>query len=97
MNIKRTKNAIEVSGDIIFEHVSDGHKRLSKDLESLDYKKVIRLDLSQVKEVDSSGLQLLLALFSEFRKKEAKLEVVSISDSLIETIELAGLKRQFSI
>ncbi len=97
MNIKRTKNAIELAGDIIFEHVADGHKRLIKDLESLDYKKPIRLDLSQVKEVDSSGLQLLLSLFLNIRKKEASLEVVSISDTLIETIELAGLKRQFGL
>jgi len=97
MNIKRTKNAIEVAGDIIFENVADGHKRLQKDLESLDYKKPVRLDLSGVNEVDSSGIQLLLAFFLEIRKKEAKLEVVSISDSLLETIELAGLKRQFSL
>lgn len=97
MNIKRTKNAIEVTGDIIFEHVSDGHESLKKELDSLDYKAPVRLDFSQVAEVDSSGLQLLLALNTEIRKRGGKLEVVAISDTLIDTIELASLKKQFNL
>lgn len=97
MNIKRTKNAVEISGDIIFEHVSEGHKRLVKDLDSLDLKEPVRLDLSQVKEIDSSGLQLLLAFLSDLRSKGGKPELVAVSDALIETIELAGLKKQFNM
>lgn len=97
MNIKRTKNAIEIAGDIIFENVSEGHKRLKKDLESLDFNKPIRLDLAQVKEVDSSGVQVLLAFYEEIQRRKGKLELVSISDSLVETITLAGLKRQFGL
>jgi anti-anti-sigma factor len=97
MNIKRTKNAIEIAGDIIFENVSEGHKRLKKDLESLDFTKPIRLDLGQVKEVDSSGLQIMLSFFEEVVRRKGKLEMVSISDSLNETIALAGLKRQFGL
>ena len=66
-------------------------------MESLDFKEPVRLDLSQVNDVDSSGLQLLLAFFLEVRKRGGRLELVSVSDTLIETIGLAGLKRQFSL
>jgi len=97
MNIKRTQNAIEISGDIIFEHVSVGHERLKKDLDSLELKEPVRLDLSQIREIDSSGLQLLLSFFMDIRKKGGKLELVAVSDSLIETCELAGLKKQFNL
>jgi anti-anti-sigma factor len=50
-----------------------------------------------VKEVDSSGLQVMLSFFEEVVRRKGRLEMVSISDSLIETIALAGLKRQFGL
>ena len=49
---------------------------------------VARLDLSQVGEIDTAGLQLLMAANREVLNRGTKLQIVAVSAAVKDTLEL---------
>jgi anti-sigma B factor antagonist len=47
-----------------------------------------RLDLSQVTEIDTAGLQLLIAAQQEARARGGSLQVIAVSGTVLEVLEL---------
>lgn len=52
---------------------------------------VTRFDLSRVQEIDSAGLQLLIAARESLRRASAKLVLADVSEPVRELIERYGL------
>ena len=64
-------------------------------LETLGSAEIIELDLSQVGEIDSAGLQLLLLAKREAGAAGKTMTIVSHSPAVRELIEFANLGRHF--
>lgn len=60
--------------------------------DKLDTSGSVRLNLGQVKQADTAGLQLLLALHLECQRTKKVLEWVEPSAELIQIAELLGLQ-----
>lgn len=57
----------------------------------------IRLDLSQVSEIDSSGLQLILLARTEADAHGLEFSIVGVSDTVEEVLRILFLKRTFGL
>lgn len=61
--------------------------------EMFDTSDSVRLNLSQVKQADTAGLQLLLALYVECERTDKKIEWIEPSDELVQIAQLLGLQK----
>lgn len=59
--------------------------------------KVLKLNLSQVNEIDSSGLQLLILLRREAKDKSKQLEIIEPSAAVQEIIDFCNLNHFFAL
>lgn len=57
----------------------------------------VRLDLSSVTTINSSGIGKILMLYKNLRKEDGCLEIVGISDNLMEIFQLIKLDKIISI
>jgi len=55
----------------------------------------LQIDLSEVSEVDSAGLQILLFLKQEASKRNITLSLVNHSQAIVEVLELLNLSAHF--
>jgi len=55
------------------------------------------LNLASVEEVDSSGIQLLLALRQELMSKKKELRLTALSSGVAKLIDLYGVSNRFNI
>lgn len=53
----------------------------------------VRLDLSEVSEMDSAGLQLLLSAQRSAQAQALGFQIVSASESVVQTLELCALQQ----
>ncbi|MFT5716562.1 MAG: anti-sigma B factor antagonist [Oleiphilaceae bacterium] len=63
---------------------------------ALDTYRHIEIDLAGIEEVDSAGIQLLLAFRMDVMRQEKSLTLISLSTSLINMLERYGLSQQFN-
>ncbi|MCP5047633.1 MAG: STAS domain-containing protein [bacterium] len=97
MKIKGSKNKIVCEGSLIFDNANDVKESLLLKLEKLNVSKPVSIDLSQVEEIDSSGLQLLLSFFKTMDDRSMQYKVVSVNDEMIEILNLSGLSKFFRL
>lgn len=97
MKIKGSKNKIVCEGNLIFDNAEAVKEGLLSKLEKLTPGKPVSIELSKVDEVDSSGLQLLLAFFKTLETQKMQYNVVSISDEMLEVLKLSGLTKFFRL
>lgn len=64
--------------------------------EELDAYKRFELNLANVEEIDSAGIQLLLALSSELMQKKKALKLTSMSGVVAKLIESYGISGRFN-
>lgn len=65
--------------------------------EQLDSHEVLELDLSQVTEIDSAGVQLLLLTKQTAQTEQKQLQLVGPSAAVIEVFELLNLCGHFGL
>ncbi|EIC22199.1 STAS domain-containing protein [Thiorhodovibrio frisius] len=65
--------------------------------EVLDQRSPIHLDLSQVTEIDSAGLQLLLFAQSEADAHGLAFSIASVSETVDDMLNMLFLKRTFGV
>jgi anti-anti-sigma factor len=97
MKIKGSKNKIVCEGNLIFDNAEEVKDALLEKLEKINFSKPVSIDLSNIYEVDSSGLQLLLAFFRTLDNKETTFKVVGISDQMMDMLTLSGLNKYFRL
>jgi anti-sigma B factor antagonist len=80
---------VALVGDLTIYVAAEQRLRLIEALEATEH---LRLDLSQVTEMDSAGLQLLLLLGREARLTGKRLELLGHSQAVLDVLGLAHLR-----
>lgn len=92
---KRTKKQIAVlkpEGELTIYTAADNKSRF---LDALSAQDALELDLSQVTELDSAGLQLLLMAKKEAERRNIELSFGQPSQAVIEVLDLCNLSSVF--
>lgn len=76
--------------------VYTAHALKARLLDALAQGEALHVDLSEVHEVDGAGVQLLLALSQECRKREIKLCLKSPPLALIDSFKLVDICGEFA-
>ncbi|WP_137172797.1 lipid asymmetry maintenance protein MlaB [Massilia sp. HP4] len=86
--------SIHVAGDLTIYQAAEARESL---LALVDSARAVDLDLADVGEIDSAGLQLLLATARTLAAREGSLRLTRPNAALVETIDLLGLGRHLPI
>lgn len=97
MNIKGTKNKIVCEGNFIFDNAEALKVALLEQLDKIKADKPVTIELAQVEEVDSSGLQILLSFFRTLENRKIQYHIVNVSDEMLEILNLSGLNKYFRL
>jgi len=65
--------------------------------EEVDLYDKFEINLASVEEIDSSGIQLLLALRQELMSKKKELRLTALSTVVVKLIDLYGVSDRFNI
>lgn len=71
------------------QHIEEARSRI---LAALAAGAPVTVDLSRIASIDTSGVQLLLALANEARKRGAELQLVGESAALTKALDVLGLR-----
>lgn len=89
------KNAVyklPIEGELTIYTAADTKGKLVAALES---KQPVEIDLSQVDEIDSAGLQLLILAKREAARNERTLTLVNHSQAVVECLDMCNLTSEF--
>lgn len=64
-------------------------------LQAWDQSPELKLDLSRVREIDTAGLQILLAAQRQAAKSQKRLQATAVSQPVLELLHTLGLENQF--
>ncbi|WP_428609352.1 STAS domain-containing protein [Sedimenticola sp.] len=84
------RGVMRLSGDLVFAHVTTLLGKIEKLLESNKGSELV-IDMSQVGDVDSSGLALLLEVMEHAQRREVKLRIRSLSEALLGIARLSNV------
>lgn len=94
MGIETKKNKVRISGELTIYVTNEFKDILQPVLEEMPK---IDLDLSEVSELDSSGLQFLMALKQlKTKDNEPRVNIVDHSAVVKQTLELLNLNTEFA-
>ncbi|MGA1846608.1 STAS domain-containing protein [Deferribacter abyssi] len=66
-------------------------KAKEKLLKSLDNEKLIEIDLTKIKSIDTTFVQLILSYLKTLKNEEKKYNIKGISEKAIQVFELYGI------
>lgn len=96
MEIERTDDGsvteLKVVGDLTIFGAADAYGYLTR---ALSERRDLRINLAQITEVDSSGVQVLLAAKRAVEKHGHSFELVAHSEAMLEVMELLQLSQVF--
>ncbi|MGE5340164.1 MAG: lipid asymmetry maintenance protein MlaB [Candidatus Omnitrophota bacterium] len=98
MKIKGVQNNVIVEGNLIFDNAKQLKDGLLAKLEKFKKDrsdKEVGIDLSRIEEIDSSGIQLLIAFFKSLQKHKIQYKIIGMNDETVDVLELAGLNKFF--
>ena len=87
---------LRLEGELTIYTAQDMRQRLSRTLASQDAAGIVRLDLRDITEADTAGIQLLLAALRQARDQGRELRLAGVSRSVDTAIELLGLEDAFA-
>ena len=97
MKIKTVKNKISLEGELIIENAEEGKQLLLSAMDKVGDARSVTLDLGKVKEIDSSGFQLLLAFIRTLQNRDIDFKMKKVREEVFNLVELAGLNKFFKI
>lgn len=97
MKIKTAKNKVSLEGELVFEHAEQGKELLLSAMDKIDEAKMVTIDLAKVKEIDSSGFQLVLAFIRTLENRDIRYRVRKVREEVYHLVELAGLNKFLKI
>ncbi|MCP4152484.1 MAG: STAS domain-containing protein, partial [bacterium] len=86
-----------IEGDLIFENADKAKELILSGLDKIDNTKVLTIDCAKMKEIDSSGFQLLLALDKTLKDQEIRYAFKNVRKEIYDLVNLAGLNKYFRI
>lgn len=87
-----TQNRLAIMEDLTIYHAMEQKERLVAALEMADG---LELDLSQVGEIDTAGLQLLILVKREAARRDKALSIVAHSPAVRQTLDFCNLAAFF--
>lgn len=87
-----TQNRLSISEDLTIYHALEHKERLIAVLDAGDG---LELDLSQVGEIDTAGLQLLILAKREAARRDKALAIVAHSPAVRQTLDFCNLAAFF--
>ena len=87
-----TQTRLSIAEDMTIYHALEHKHRL---VEALDAADGLELDLSQVREIDTAGVQLLILTKREAAKRSKSLAIVAHSPAVRETLDFCNLMTFF--
>ncbi|WP_306607299.1 lipid asymmetry maintenance protein MlaB [Azonexus sp.] len=87
-----TQNRLAIAEDLTIYHAQEQKERLSTALEGADG---LELDLSQVGEIDTAGLQLLIFAKREAARLDKTLTIVAHSSAVHQALDFCNLVGYF--
>lgn len=94
LTLSKISESLRVKGSLTRDFISQSVIAQGKGLIS---EKVSLIDLSEVSQVDSAGLALLLLLIEEANKAQSSLSFQNLPDDLIKLAELSGVDSFLSV
>lgn len=88
---QHARGQLAISGSLTIYEVSQAHSELAAVLHSQSQAPAWRLDLSEVEELDTAGVQLLLALHKSLLQLGIVLETCNPATAVRELLELLRL------
>lgn len=85
-------NRLVISEDLTIYHAMDQKLQL---LDALNNTQNLELDLAQVSEIDSAGLQLLILAKREAARQQKDLSIVAHSQAVRQTLDFCNLAAFF--
>lgn len=92
MNIMSANQRISLTEDLTIYHAFEQKQKL---LDALSTANSLELDLSQVGEMDTAGLQLLILLKKEAQSADKRVVIVAYSQAVRSTIDFCNLTTEF--
>lgn len=91
---KPAASSLKLDGDLTIYTAANAQQQL---LGALNSGRALEIDLGDVAELDSAGLQQLLALVRECEALARPLRIVAASDCVREVVALFGLDARFAL
>lgn len=88
-------SSITLPASLTIQSVAADHKDLSERITEIEAS--VQIDASAVEEIDTAGMQLLLALVNEFNTQSVKAEWQSPSEVLIQTASILGMSEALAL
>ena len=88
-------SSITLPAKLTIQSVAADHKDLSERITEIEAP--VQIDASAVEEIDTAGMQLLLALVNEFNTQSVKAEWQSPSEVLIQTASILGMSEALAL
>jgi len=85
---------IKLDGIIKLDEVVGFHERLKNDISQNED---LCFDMSDIEQIDTSGLQLLISLSEQLRKTDHKVELKGMDEPLKEHLKLLDITKLFEI
>lgn len=90
------RSRVRIEGDFTIYEVEEYKDKLKKSSSTMCSKnKKVELDLSEINEIDTCGLQLLATLAKQAKNKGCQMKFMSVSETAKEAISLSGLMDLF--
>lgn len=88
-------SSITLPATLAIRSVAADHKDLSERITEIEAP--VQIDVSAVEEIDTAGMQLLLALVNEFNTQSVKSEWQSPSEVLSQTASILGMSEALAL
>lgn len=86
-----TADTFSIEGEFSIYRAAELHPLLLQWVASASAGTTLQLDLAQVSEIDSAGLQLLLSAASTAQTQQCVLRIVAASDAVVQILQLTQL------
>lgn len=96
LTIKDVNHAVELSfsGDLNIYSIAAIKEQVQK---ALEFATRVSLDLRDIEEIDTSGLQLLVALKKEMNARDIQLDVIHLGAAITPIFSLCEFERSFGL
>lgn len=88
-------SSITLPTSLTIQSASSDHKELSERISHIEAP--VQIDAGAVEEIDTAGMQLLLALVTELNTQSLKAEWQSPSEVLIQTAAILGMSEALAL
>ncbi len=85
---------LAINEDLTIYNIDEVKKEINEKIEKVD---TLEIDLENVEEIDSSGIQLLIALKNEFKKNNKKIIFSALSGPVNKIIDCYGINDSINL